>query len=268
MIDWSIIVAVDDETVLQNNLLRSHDVENVSMLSIHKGYANAGQAYNEGIDRTCSEILVFLHQDVYLPGGWVDRLGSCINRLKERDPDWGVLGVYGIDDRSCSVGHVYSTGLTSVLGRAFKEPVEVTALDELLLVLRRGSGLRFDEGLPGFHLYGADICLEARRRGLKSYVIPNFCIHNSNGLRVLPWAYWRSYRYMQKKWSRVLPIPTLCMPLTRSGVPILGHYLRWWMAGRWEKQKVGKRCSDPEALFQTLYKNLEEEGGISNVKLE
>ena len=44
-------------------------------------------------------------------------------------------------------------------------PPQVATLDELLLIVRRDSGLRFDPEL-GFHLYGADICLQASEQGL------------------------------------------------------------------------------------------------------
>ncbi len=64
-----------------------------------------------------------------------------------------------------------------------------SVLDELLLVIRRSSGLSFDDGLPSFHLYGADICLQAQMGGMKSYIITAFCIHNSNGVRYLSLEY-------------------------------------------------------------------------------
>ena len=44
-------------------------------------------------------------------------------------------------------------------------PARVATLDELLLIVRRDAGLRFDPDL-GFHLYGADICLQASEQGL------------------------------------------------------------------------------------------------------
>ena len=44
-------------------------------------------------------------------------------------------------------------------------PARVATLDKLLLIVRRDSGLRFEREL-GFHLYGADICLQAREQRL------------------------------------------------------------------------------------------------------
>jgi len=47
-------------------------------------------------------------------------------------------------------------------------PGVVETLDELLLVLPRATPLGFDPGL-GFHLYGADVCLQAARSGRRSW---------------------------------------------------------------------------------------------------
>jgi hypothetical protein len=40
--------------------------------------------------------------------------------------------------------------------------------------------------LPHYHLYGTDICMAAREKGMMSYAIPAFCIHNTNQLLALP----------------------------------------------------------------------------------
>ena len=91
-------------------------------------------------------------------------------------------------------GHVYSTGLRRNVGKSFESPVPVHSIDEMVIILRRDSGLHFDAELPGYHLYGTDICLQSWQRGLPCFVIDNFCLHNSNGIRRLPLAFWRSYR--------------------------------------------------------------------------
>ena len=47
-------------------------------------------------------------------------------------------------------------------------PAPVVTLDELLLIIRRDSPLRFDADL-GFHLYGADLCLRAKSADWRSW---------------------------------------------------------------------------------------------------
>lgn len=219
--NWSLIAAVNDDQVLRDNLLRSPDIDGRCQVILKRGFPSASQAYNAGIVEASGGILVFAHQDVYLPMGWLDKLFATLSDLDGIDPNWGVLGVFGVAKDGGLAGHVYATGLQSMLGRPFDGVIETTSLDELLLVTRRASGLSFDEHLPGFHHYGTDICMEARARGLKSYIIPAFCIHNSNGKRVLPLAFWKSYLYLRRKWWNELPIENCCASISKSWWPFL-----------------------------------------------
>lgn len=247
----SVIAAVNNDGVLQGNLLKSPDEELKREVILERGFDSAAAAYNSAIARATGEILIFVHQDVYLPHRWVMALRRSLERLQASDPNWGVLGVFGVSEQGENCGHVYSAGLSLELGCEFDEPVQVGSLDELLLIMRRSAGLRFDESLPGFHLYGTDICLEAARRGLKNYVISSFCIHNSNGLSYLPMAFWRSYFYMQNKWREILPVKTACTTISRGYMPILAatktSALRLLRGAN-----SGKRSADPERLYRQL----------------
>lgn len=250
--EWTLIVAVNHEEVLQGTLLKSPDIDDRCQLVLTRGYSTAGQAYNEGIAKAKNEILVFAHQDVYLPQGWLNCLGRSLAQLDDRDPNWGVLGVCGVANSSDLSGHVYSTGLHRTLGAPFDRPIECLTLDEMLLIIRRSSGLMFDERLPGFHLYGTDICLEARGRSLKSYVIPAFCIHNSNGIVRLPKTFWKAYLYLRRKWWKRLPISTPCATVTRWCGPMGWSVLRGTINALFLSNAVGKRTVDPERLCRDL----------------
>ena len=101
-------------------------------------------------------------------------------------------------------------------------PARVATLDELLLVVRRDSGLRFDPAL-GFHLYGADICLQARERGLAVVALAAPCHHNSRSVG-LPEAFFASAEVFARKWSHRLPVATPCVIIDRGGqVHVLGN---------------------------------------------
>ena len=201
------------------------------------------------MEASASDVIIFAHQDVYFPQGWFGSVARSIAAISAKDPDWGVLGVYGISLSGAEAGHLYSTGLRRVLGCPFEGPIEVSTLDEVVLVVRRSSGLQFDEKLTGFHLYGADICLEAQLKGLKCYAISAFCVHNSNGLDQLPPAYSRAYFYLRDKWRNQLPIRTPCMAITRWGLPLFRHNLESRLA---RNRKSGARCADPATLCQQL----------------
>lgn len=246
------MAAVNDERLLQSSLLASPDLAAVEQVILKRGARSAAQAYNEGLAESCGEYVVFVHQDVFLPRGWLECLQRQMERLTRTDPNWGVCGAYGVTSAGKGAGHIYSTGLGTILGGAGPGSGLVDTLDELLLVLRRRSGLRFDERLPGFHLYGSDICLEARTRGMNAYALAAFCIHNSRGIRFLPQGYWKAYFYMRRKWWDRLPVETPCLRLSRSPLPAL-RYVFWRVPSLLASRgRVGKPSSDPAALHEQL----------------
>jgi glycosyltransferase involved in cell wall biosynthesis len=251
-LSFSVVVACNDDRVLQAALGSSPDLSLAREFLSKRGYASAGAAYNAGLAEATGDIVVFAHQDVYLPPGWWNTLAGQIRLLERDHPDWGVLGVFGVTQAGARVGHLYSTGLQGVVGQPFAGPAEVVALDEVVLILRRNAGLKFDAQLPGFHHYGTDICLEARRQGLRSFACDVFCVHNSNGIVRLPRAFWRSYFHLRRKWAHELPITTNILPVTRLAWPVIEYLLRGIISSLRRNKKVGRRHADPALLFQRL----------------
>ena len=251
---WSVIAAVNDERVLQSTLLASPGIQSATEVILQRGYSTAAAAYNSAIRKATTDFLVFIHQDVYLPEGWMDAVQNAVGILSQQDPDWGVLGIWGAVDYSDQpVGYLYWTG-----DQGYEDPFEgakeIVSLDEAVLIFRKSSGLRFDEGLPGYHLYGTDICFEARRAGKKCYSISAFCIHNTNSIsgKLLPQQFWKCYFYMRRKWKDSLPIVTPCTRISASGWPILRWHLIFFrdlLLGRHQKH-----CSvaDPGKLYADL----------------
>jgi len=119
------------------------------------------------------------------PEPWLVQLELAVTHLKRTDPSWGVLGCSGVTPDGTGVGWVYAPN-QGLLGKSFDHPQPIQTLDEIVLIFRKSSGLRFDDSLPHFHLYGTDICLRAAQRGMRSYVIPAFCVHNASYYPVLP----------------------------------------------------------------------------------
>jgi len=250
--NWSLVVASNSDEVLRSTLLSSPDLQASADVLVQRGFPSASAAYNDGIYRTEGEIIIFPHQDVYLPAGWIAALSESVAWLNSHDPDWAVAGVFGIDAKGVGKGWVYSTGLRSIVGQGFDRPAPVRSLDELILIVRRSAGVFFDEKLPGFHLYGTDICLEAARRGCRAYVLPCFCIHNANGIRFLPWSYWKSFIYMRRKWRRELPIVTPCMTISPWGWPAVRYIIHRWLLLVCGRVGVGTRVQNPAQLYSTL----------------
>jgi hypothetical protein len=92
----------------------------------------------------------------------------------------------------------------------------VQAFDELLIVLRRAPDLRFDERLPGWHMYGTDIVQTARTAGHGAYAEALPCVHNDRCHGALGADFDEAYRFMQRKWAGALPLGTPITRITRS----------------------------------------------------
>jgi len=251
--NWSVISAVNNEAVLGRCLLSSQDISSAREVILQRGYASAAAAYNAGIEKAKGEILVFIHQDVYLPEGWATDLENAVRLVSEADPNWGVLGVWGVTAAGGHAGFIYDGGWRRILGHPFDGGQEVESLDEVVLILRKSSGLSFDPQLRGFHMYGADICLEARRQGRKCYAIAAFCIHNTNQYGMLPWQFWKGYLQLRRKWKAQLPMRTTCTEITRWCWPMM----RWNLvrvinlaSGR--DKPPTKRVQDPSRLYRQL----------------
>jgi hypothetical protein len=224
----SFVVAVNDDTVFKNNIATSPIFNQIGdyEIIIKSDYKSAAMAYNEAIATSKYDLLIFAHQDVYFPETWIRDLEKSLNILEEQAQPWGVLGCWGVSVDNIRQGHVYSSGLGCVLGESYSHPKEVQTLDELVLIIRKSSKLRFDESLPNFHFYGTDICIAAAQRGLKSYAINAFCIHNSNGLNKFPKEFYTGYKYLKKRYSTLLPIQTTCIRITKDNKEYYAYRLR------------------------------------------
>lgn len=252
MITVDVAAAVNNDAVLSNCLRRSPDVQSGRLaVRAYKEFRCAGLAYNKALDETSADVLVLAHQDVYLPAGFLDRLQVELGRLTEADPEWALAGVTGLDAEGRFHGRTWSTGLGALFGEAPSEPVWVETVDEMLLFVRRASGLRFDDGLPGFHLYATDAIQIAKAAGRRSYVIDAPAIHHSRAVVALDAGYRAAYRYMQRKWRSELPIPNLVCPVTRGPLMLLKKdaRIRWRHRG---KPRPPEPTDDPSVIARRI----------------
>jgi hypothetical protein len=202
------IVATNNEEILQKNFLASKVIRDKKYpVILQRGYRNIGLAYNEGMAKTDAELLVCLHQDVFLPDGWENQAMASLRKLETSN--WGVLGVAGItlvERQRVLVGHILDRGME--FGSPENLPAQVDTLDELLLIIKNDRTLLFDEQIPATHFYGADICLQASSQQLGCFAISAYCHHNSTNSNAHTPEFRMALEYMQKKWKRRLPFVT------------------------------------------------------------
>lgn len=205
MMKFSIVSACNNIRVLCGNLLQSPYI-NSHDIHIKEGFTKPCIAYNEAINDCSEDIIIFIHQDVYLPESFFGDLTIAIGKLHYSN--WGVLGVAGkYKDLLCA--NVLDRG--HMLKTAEQRPTPIDTIDEMILIIKKSSfkKISFDENVPNHHLFGTDICLQASQAGYSNFVIDAYCEHNSL-LMGLPDDYFVAEDYIRNKWSCFLPIHTTC----------------------------------------------------------
>lgn len=246
------VVAVNNRELFERNFLASPCLRQSQdhQILIQENFSSAAKAYNDAIDRAANDLIVFCHQDIVLPEAWLSQLQRALDDLAIADPKWGVLGSYGTTQDGRGWGYVYSSG-EDVIGEPLQRPVAVQTLDEIVLILRKSSGLRFDDSLPHFHLYGADICLRASKRGMKSYAVSTFCIHNTHQTLVLPKEFYECCRHIKQVWMDCLPIQTTCVRITKFNCSLYNRRVREFYLRHIRRRECGgTRVQDPLSLLE------------------
>ena len=252
------VSAVNNRKLFEENFLSSPTLERLGdhEILVQEGFTSAARAYNDAIERSTNDLIIFCHQDILLPKPWIGQLEQALQCLEAEDPNWGVLGTYGNTSDGHGWGHVYSSGL-GVIGEAPPRPVAVQTLDEIVLILRRSSGLRFDDSLPHFHFYGTDICLRAAKSGMRSYAIPAFCFHNTCQTLVLPKEFYECCRHVREVWKSYLPIQTSCIRITKFNLPVYARQIReCYLRHIRRKEYGGSRVQDPLVILGSLESKL------------
>ena len=221
---------------------------------------SAPEALNQGLKKATGEIAVFCHQDVKFPQGWIKKLLEQISIIERIHKNWGVLGTFGIARNGTPAGHIIGCGVHFYCPPL---PVEAQSLDEHCLIIRKDSGLKFDENLGGFHLYGADICLEAMAKGLTNFAIDTCLEHLSPGGK-LDQSFYDAMKRLYIKWRNRNPplsvVETTCKvcrlrPGLRGKVAYeIARFARKRRRKKMRKQQVGTHLSNlsdkPKGYFQ------------------
>jgi len=202
------VACVNDDEQLVANLARSPGLgpDGPHELLVYRGCANAAEGLNAGLARAAHDIVVFVHQDVYVPAGWATRLVAQWHEAERVGGTIGIAGVFGVLDRRVPFDAIGRVVHRDRLLAHRDLPADVDGIDEVLMVVPRSTPLRVDPEL-GWHLYGTDLALQARRHGQRVVVLDAPIHHNSLTGRV-PAHYRASERVIARKWRELLPIHT------------------------------------------------------------
>jgi hypothetical protein len=179
-------------------------------------------AYNQGVERSQGELLVFMHEDVFLlEEGW----GRVLNGKFSEDAKLGMIGVAGCQYFSADRPSWVAAGRPFIHGKVIhqmdarmiltvysweKSDQEAVAVDGLFSAIRRDvfNAAHFDEQtFDGFHFYDIDICMQVRKTHTIK-VTPDVIVkHLSGGSYDQKWQVY-SQRFVAKYRSE---LPVSCV---------------------------------------------------------
>lgn len=188
----SLITVYNNKMMLEEMLSsareqRNVDIDYVMIDNTNHLFSNAASALNYGTAKSMGEVLVYLHQDIeFLSLNALETIYDYA--LKNKNVVFGAAGVKRrnkMSDDSQILTSIYA-GEDKAKNNTLSEPAACFTLDECLIACHRDcmKELAFDDTVcDGWHLYGADLCLQAGLKpDLKVMVIPmDYVWHKSNG---------------------------------------------------------------------------------------
>lgn len=181
----SIICIYNDEELVRK-MCSSIDFEDVDYILIDNRknvFKSAVEAYYSVLPIVATEIVCFCHQDIIFYENAINDIIQALNRKKDI-----IVGAAGAGEKGgiCSSMYCGQENWTCKYNTIKDKAKEVQTLDECLFACRKKlfdtGKIKFDMNIcDGWHLYAADLCLNARTKGIYSYAIPLNLRHLSTG---------------------------------------------------------------------------------------
>ena len=202
------LTTTNNEKILNDNLLICPDFFDSYELKIIRNSTHLTKSIQEQIDKSDSDIICILHHDIRFLINFESQLLNALKKLEEIDSNWALAGVAGVKGDSI-IAHIVDRDY--VLGSTIQNPTEVDNLDEVLILFNKKSGIKLDENIISHHLWATDLCLQAKEKKLKCYVVEVLVHHNSKNGFTLDASYYQEANFIKKKWGKYLPFKNTCM---------------------------------------------------------
>jgi hypothetical protein len=172
----SYIACTHNPNILEKCLVQSLILQDDDELIVIEGANSIAKGYNSGIDRAKNKIKCFIHHDLIVTNPILLRM----NLLAYCIEDIGMVGIVGsqTDATPWWEGQCVGSVVDSRNGILYFSDGKQFCLHLDGLMLATWHNVRFDESIPGFHLYDQDICNQMAVKGLS-----NFCI--KDGYRMI-----------------------------------------------------------------------------------
>ena len=172
----SYITCTHNKKIFEKCLLKSLILKDDDELIVIENARSIAQGYNIGIDKAKNKIKCFIHHDLIVTNPILLRMNLIAYCIEEI----GMVGVIGsqTDASPWWDGQCVGSVVDSRSGILYFSDGKQFCLHLDGLMLATYQDVRFDEFIPGFHLYDQDICKQMEQKGKK-----NFCI--KDGYRMI-----------------------------------------------------------------------------------
>lgn len=186
-------------------------------------FASAGAALNDGARRARHDVVVFVHQDVYLHS--LVALEAAAAALKD-DPGTGLLGAVGITSSGSVAGVVRDRVV--MIGAPSSPSAQVDSVDEVLFMIERDRVLEqplSEDPDLAWHAYAVEYGARVRDQGLRITTSDVVLTHNSMTTNLDRLA--EAHHRIAELYPALLPLRTTC-----GVVRAPGERARWRAAWR------------------------------------
>ena len=191
-------------------------------------FSSAASTLNFGAEKASGDVVVFMHQDVYL---WnTDILENYYNFITNHpDAIVGLAGIAKADEKIyfdfCETKEKIYRGIPTD-GKI----IEAISVDECMFAMAKSlwQKLKFDEIVCNdWHFYGADICFNNTISGGKNYIFSTKdACHESKG-NASNSRFRKSLKAMVKKYKGKLPrISTTCVNVKCNTYALSKHFFK------------------------------------------
>jgi hypothetical protein len=174
---------------------------------------------NAMLNEARGRFVILCHQDIRLLTDARSELDMRLAELEAYDPSWALAGnAGGVAAGQLAIRVTDPHGANQSVGTF---PARVMSLDENFIIVRREARIGFSVNLSGFHMYGADICLNAATTGWNAYVVNFHVAHLSAGKKDDAFAVCESA--FRAKWSNAFAprwLQTTCTLIHLAGNPL------------------------------------------------
>ncbi|NMR21441.1 glycosyltransferase [Cellulomonas fimi] len=169
-------------------------------------FSSAGAALNDGARRARRDVVVFVHQDVYLHS--LVALETAAAALQD-EPDVGLVGAVGITSSGSVAGIVRDRVV--LIGEPSSRSAQIDSVDEVLFMVERECML--DEPLTehpdlAWHAYAVEYGARLRSKGLRVATRDVVLTHNSLTTNLSRLA--EAHDLVADVYPHLLPIRTTC----------------------------------------------------------